>query len=85
MSATAGINILRETGKAENLKEELGDLLLQVIFHACLAEKEGLFNLQDVARSAADKMIRRHPNVFHEPLRTSEGEPVTDWSEIKNH
>ncbi len=79
----AGINILRETGKAENLKEELGDLLLQVIFHACLAEKEGLFDLQEVARSAADKMIRRHPHVFHEPLRTSEGEPITDWSEIK--
>ncbi|SEH35430.1 tetrapyrrole methylase family protein / MazG family protein [Selenomonas sp. KH1T6] len=79
----AGINILRETGKAENLKEELGDLLLQVIFHVCLAEKEGLFDLQEVARSAADKMIRRHPHVFHEPLRTSEGEPITDWSEIK--
>ena len=65
------------------MKEELGDLLLQVIFHACLAEKEGLFDLQEVARSAADKMIRRHPHVFHEPLRTSEGEPITDWSEIK--
>ena len=43
-----GINILKETGKADNLREELGDLLLQVIFHAQLAEEEGLFSLEDV-------------------------------------
>lgn len=79
----AGINILRETGNAENLKEELGDLLLQVIFHACLAEKEGFFTLQDVAKASADKMIRRHPQIFHEPLKDEQGNPVTDWKEIK--
>ena len=79
----AGINILSETGKADNLKEELGDLLLQVIFHACLAEKEGLFDLQDVARTAYEKMIRRHPHVFHEPMLDADGRPVTDWEEIK--
>ena len=79
----AGINILSATGKAENLKEELGDLLLQVIFHANLAEKEGLFDLQDVARAAAEKMIRRHPHIFHEPMRMPDGSPVTDWAEIK--
>ena len=79
----AGINILSETGKADNLKEELGDLLLQVIFHACLAEKEGLFDLQDVARAAYEKMIRRHPHVFHEPMLGKDGNPVTDWEEIK--
>ena len=79
----AGINILSETGKADNLKEELGDLLLQVIFHACLAEKEGLFDLQDVARAAYEKMIRRHPHVFHEPMLDKDGNPVTDWEEIK--
>lgn len=79
----AGINILAETGKADNLKEELGDLLLQVIFHANLAEKEGLFDLQDVASSANDKMIRRHPHVFHEPMLDKDGQPVTDWAEIK--
>lgn len=44
-----GIDILRETGRAENLKEELGDLLLQVVFHAQLAQEEGLFSLADVA------------------------------------
>ena len=79
----AGINILAETGKAENLKEELGDLLLQVIFHANLAEKEGLFDLQDVARAANEKMIRRHPHVFHKPMLDKDGQLVTDWAEIK--
>lgn len=63
-----GIDILRETGRAENLKEELGDLLLQVVFHAQLAQEEGLFSLADVAEAAAAKMVRRHPHVFHEPM-----------------
>ena len=45
----AGINILRKTGDAENLKEELGDLLLQVMFHSVIAEEEGLFTFDDVA------------------------------------
>ena len=55
-----GINILTATGDPENLREELGDLLFQVIFHASLAEEEGLFTLEDVAKTAADKMVRRH-------------------------
>lgn len=59
-----GINILRETGSADNLKEELGDLLLQIIFHAQLAEDEGLFSMDDVMDGVRDKMIRRHPHVF---------------------
>lgn len=79
----AGINILTATGKADNLKEELGDLLLQVIFHACLAEKEGLFTLQDVTKASADKMVRRHPRIFHKPLTDENGQPVTDWKDIK--
>ena len=53
-----GIDILRETGRAENLKEELGDLLLQVVFHAQLAQEEGLFSLADVAEAAAAKEIK---------------------------
>ena len=59
-----GINILTETGKAGNLREELGDLLLQVVFHAVIAEEEGLFTLEDVAKTVSDKMVRRHPHVF---------------------
>lgn len=58
-----GIAILKATGKAENLKEELGDLLLQVVFHAQLAEEEGLFSLADVMETVSDKMVRRHPHV----------------------
>ena len=61
-----GINILEKTGSAENLKEELGDLLLQVVMHAQIAKEEGLFDLEDVAKTISDKMIRRHPHVFGE-------------------
>ncbi len=46
------------------LKDELGDLLLQVVFHARMAEEQGLFEFGDVAAAIADKMIRRHPHVF---------------------
>jgi MazG family protein len=79
-----GINILAETGNAENLREELGDLLLQVMFHAVIAEEEGLFTLEDVARTASDKMVRRHPHVFGEQVRDiTTGEVLTDWESIK--
>jgi XTP/dITP diphosphohydrolase len=53
-----------ETGTSEDLEEELGDLLLQVYFHARIAEDEGRFDVEDVARGIADKLIRRHPHVF---------------------
>lgn len=61
-----GINILSETGKTQSLREELGDLLLQVVMHAQIAEEEGLFTLEDVIRGINEKMIRRHPHVFGE-------------------
>ncbi len=53
-----------ETGTSEDLEEELGDLLLQVYFHARIAEDEGRFDVEDVARGIADKLVRRHPYVF---------------------
>ena len=53
-----------ETGTSGDLEEELGDLLLQVYFHARIAEDEGRFDVEDVARGIADKLIRRHPYVF---------------------
>lgn len=59
-----GINILEKTGDAENLKEELGDLLLQVVMHAQIAEEENLFTIEDVIHGISEKMIRRHPHVF---------------------
>ena len=79
-----GINILEETGSAENLKEELGDLLLQVVMHAQIAKEEGLFDLEDVAKAISDKMVRRHPHVFGEQVRDiTTGEVLTDWESIK--
>ena len=53
-----------ETGDPAALREELGDLLLQVVFHARMAEELGRFGFADVARTIADKMVRRHPHVF---------------------
>ena len=72
-----------ETGDAENLKEELGDLLLQVMFHAVIAEEEGFFTFEDVARTVSEKMIRRHPHVFGDGRFTSEEERKISWAEIK--
>lgn len=53
-----------ERGHMDDLREELGDLLLQVVFHAQMASEQGLFNFEDVAESIADKMVHRHPHVF---------------------
>lgn len=60
----AGIDVLEKTGQSDNLLEELGDLLLQVVLQARIAEEEGLFTLDDVVRGASAKLIRRHPHVF---------------------
>src|ERR1700754_4234694 len=53
-----------ERGDLSDLKDELGDLLLQVVFHARMAEEDGVFDFDDVARAINDKMVRRHPHVF---------------------
>lgn len=53
-----------DRGDMADLKDELGDLLLQVVFHARMAEETGLFHFEDVAAAIADKMVRRHPHVF---------------------
>ena len=78
-----GINVLEETGKAENLKEELGDLLLQVVMHAQIAEEEGLFTLDDVIRAITEKMIRRHPHVFGSVHVSGSEEVLLNWEQIK--
>ena len=78
-----GINILEKTGDAENLKEELGDLLLQVVMHAQIAKEEGLFTMDDVIQTVIDKMVRRHPHVFGEAVVSDSGEVLTRWDEIK--
>lgn len=69
----------------ELMEEELGDLLLQVVMHSCLAEEEGHFNLDDVARGISEKLIRRHPHVFGEDKDKieSSGEVIDRWELIK--
>ena len=78
-----GINILDRTGNPENLKEELGDLLLQVMMHARIAEEEGIFTIEDVVRGITKKMIRRHPHVFGEVTVSGTGEVLKNWEAIK--
>lgn len=66
------------------MQEELGDVLLQVLHHATLAEKAGQFNLEDVARNLSEKMIRRHPHVFGEKEQNlTPDEVVANWKDIK--
>lgn len=68
-----------------SMEEELGDLLLQVVMHARLAEEDGNFDLEDVARGIADKLIRRHPHVFgddKDKMQSSE-EVIDRWELIK--
>ena len=67
----------------DHLKEELGDVLLQVVFHAKLAEQEGAFNLQDVVEAVAAKMIRRHPHIFADGKADDAETVLTNWEEIK--
>ncbi|MGI6605229.1 MAG: nucleoside triphosphate pyrophosphohydrolase [bacterium] len=66
-----------------NLREELGDLLLQVVFHARLAEEAGAFDINDVVQGIVKKMIRRHPHVFGETEVGSSAEVLVNWQEIK--
>ena len=77
------INILEAAGDGRNLKEELGDLLLQVVFHAVIAEEEGLFTFDEVVAGVADKMIRRHPYVFEGVQYSSDEERQAAWAQIK--
>ncbi|MBL9059752.1 MAG: nucleoside triphosphate pyrophosphohydrolase [Mangrovicoccus sp.] len=68
----------------DELKGELGDLLLQTVYHAQMARERGLFGFEDVARSVADKMIARHPHVFGDESRDKTAEQQTrDWEAQK--
>ncbi|MFL5881786.1 MAG: YabN family protein, partial [Actinomycetota bacterium] len=72
-----------EEGDPEHLREELGDLLLQVVFHAQLAEDAGEFDVDGVARAITEKLVRRHPHVFGDLRVDSAGEVVRNWEAIK--
>ncbi len=67
----------------EEIKEELGDLLLQIVFHAQLADEENRFSIDDVAESIVKKLIRRHPHVFSEVKVNGSEEVLRNWEKIK--
>lgn len=67
----------------EHLREELGDVLLQVVFHSSIEEDAGRFNLDDVADGVCKKLIYRHPHVFGDVTVHSTGEILANWEELK--
>ncbi len=68
---------------ARKMQEELGDILLQVVLHAQIAGEEGLFEMEDVARTIGDKIIRRHPHVFGNSTAATTEEVLRNWEIIK--
>lgn len=89
-------NLLEETyevldaidrNSAEALKEELGDLLMQIVFHSVIAEERGKFRLADAVRHVCDKLVRRHPHVFSRPRRgrrISAAGALRQWERLKH-
>jgi tetrapyrrole methylase family protein / MazG family protein len=72
-----------ENGNSRELAEELGDLLLQVLFHADLAREAGTFDISDVVTGIHDKMIRRHPHVFGNVKAETSSEVLRNWAQLK--
>lgn len=72
-----------DEGKPDKIKEELGDLLFQIVFHARIAEEAGHFTMHDVITAIHEKMIRRHPHVFGDEKLATDKEVLANWEEIK--
>ncbi|MBI3985532.1 MAG: nucleoside triphosphate pyrophosphohydrolase [Lentisphaerae bacterium] len=72
-----------DSGEPEKHKEELGDLLLQVVFQSQIRKEQGRFTFQDVVRSIRDKLIRRHPHVFERVRVSDSAEVLRNWDRIK--
>ena len=72
-----------DAGSPEMLKEELGDLLLQPVFHAAIAAEQGEFTVVDVLAAINDKLVRRHPHVFGDSVIESSSAQVENWEKIK--
>lgn len=72
-----------DEGSSEHLKEELGDVLLQVVFHSSIEQDAGRFDLDDVADGVCKKLIYRHPHVFGNVTVRSTGEILSNWEELK--
>ena len=73
-----------DNNNPEEIKEELGDLLYQVLFHAKISENKNEFNITDVVESISHKMVHQHPHVFKEENLETPEEVVTQWEEIKS-
>ena len=73
-----------DSGDMELLREELGDVLMQVIFHADISEKAGLFGLDDIADATCKKLIRRHPHVFGDVKARDGVESLNFWEDVKS-
>jgi len=72
-----------EQDNTEDMVEELGDILMQVVFHADIAERAGNFNLDDIADATCKKLIRRHPHVFGDIKAENDSESLVVWDDIK--
>ena len=81
--ALEGIDIYEQTGDADNLCEELGDVMLQVMLHSQIAKEEGIFTIDDVIQGICEKMIRRHPHVFGDQKAVNAEQALASWEEIK--
>lgn len=66
-----------------HMREELGDVLIQVVFHAQIAAEKGLFDFEDVARDINDKLVRRHPHVFGTGKLDTSEQVIVEWERIK--
>lgn len=66
-----------------NLREELGDVLLQIVFHSLIAEEEKAFTMEEVIEEISEKMVRRHPHVFADVSAETSEEVLKNWDEIK--
>ena len=72
-----------ESGSSSELEEELGDLLLQVVFHSQISAEDGHFKFDDVAHGISDKLVRRHPHVFGDVTVSDTSEVLQNWDAIK--
>jgi MazG family protein len=72
-----------ESGDDAKFAEEMGDLLLQIVFHSQIAKEEGRFSVSDVIREVHDKMVRRHPHVFGKKRAKDSAEVLRNWEQIK--
>jgi MazG family protein len=72
-----------DRGDYPHMREELGDVLIQIVFHACIAEEGGHFNFDDVAREINEKLVRRHPHVFGSGKLETSAQVLAQWEVIK--